>query len=158
MFGVSEAFIVPPDRGRHLDLGNFHVEVLATSAQTGGEFSLLQTQSEPPQFGPPLHLHRDAAEAFFVLEGEYLMFIENEQTHCPPGTFVYVPRATPHTFKVISSGPGKKLNLFSPAAMTQFFEELADAEATGSATPELLDEIAARSHMDVLGPVPETYL
>jgi hypothetical protein len=42
--------------------------------------------------------------------------------------------------------------------MTQFFEELADAEATGSATPELLDEIAARSHMDVLGPVPETYL
>jgi mannose-6-phosphate isomerase-like protein (cupin superfamily) len=155
---VSEAFIVPPGEGRRLDLGNFQVEVLATSAQTDGEFSLLQTQSEPPQFGPPLHLHRDAAEAFFVLEGEYLMFIGEEQTHCPPGTFVYVPRGTPHTFKVVSSGPGKKLNLFSPAAMTGFFEELAGAEATGSATPELLDEIAARSHMDVLGPVPETYL
>lgn len=155
---VSEAFIVPHGEGRHLDLGNFQVEVLATSAQTSGEFSLLQTQSEPPQFGPPLHLHRDAAEAFFVLEGEYLMFIAGEQTLCSPGTFVYVPRATPHTFKVVSPGPGKKLNLFSPAAMTQFFEELADAEATGSATPELLDEIAARSQMDVLGPVPETYL
>lgn len=155
---MTQAFVVPPGEGRHLDLGSFEVEVLATSAQTSGEFSLLQTQSEPPQFGPPLHLHRDAAEAFFVLEGEYLMFIEHEQTHCPPGTFVYVPRATPHTFKVISSVPGKKLNLFSPAAMTQFFEELADAEAEGSATPELLDEIAARSQMDVLGPVPETYL
>lgn len=89
---MSEAFIVPPGRGRHLDLGNFHAEVLATSAQTGGEFSLLQTQSEPPHFGPPLHLHRDAAEAFFVLEGDYLMFIENEQTHCPPGTFREPPR------------------------------------------------------------------
>jgi mannose-6-phosphate isomerase-like protein (cupin superfamily) len=155
---VSEAFIVPPGGGRSLDLGNFQAEVLATSAQTDGEFSLLQTQSEPPQFGPPLHLHRDAAEAFYVLEGEYLMFIEDEQTHCPPGTFVYVPRATPHTFKVVSSGPGKKLNLFSPAAMTQFFEELAGAEATESATLELLDEIATRSHMEVLGPVPETYL
>lgn len=74
---MSEAFIVPPGGGRHLDLGNFHVEVLATSAQTSGEFSLLQTQSEPPQFGPPLHRHRDAAEAFFVLEGEYLMFVED---------------------------------------------------------------------------------
>jgi hypothetical protein len=82
----------------------------------------------------------------------------DQQALCPPGTFVYVPRATPHTFKVVSAGPGKKLNLFSPAAMTEFFEELADAEATGSATPELLDEIAARCHMDVLGPVPETYL
>lgn len=155
---VSQAFIVPPGEGRRLDLGNFQVEVLATSAQTAGEFSLLQTQSEPPEFGPPLHLHRDASEAFFVLEGEYLMFIEDKQTLCPPGTFVYVPRSTPHTFRVVSAGPGKKLNLFSPAAMTEFFEELADAEATGSATPELLDQIATRSQMEVLGPVPAAYL
>lgn len=155
---MSQAFIVPPGEGRRLDLGNFQVEVLATAAQTAGEFSLLQTQSEPPEFGPPLHLHRDAAEAFFVLEGEYLMFIEDKQTLCPPGTFVYVPRSTPHTFKVVSAGSGKKLNLFSPAAMTEFFEALADAEATGSATPQLLDQIAARSQMEVLGPVPDTYL
>jgi mannose-6-phosphate isomerase-like protein (cupin superfamily) len=39
-----------------------------------------------PGFGPPLHLHRDAAEAFFVLQGEYLMFLEDRQQLCPPGT------------------------------------------------------------------------
>ena len=155
---MSEAFIVIPGGGRHLDLGNFEAVVLATSAQTSGDFTLLQTQNEPSDFGPPLHLHRDAAEAFYVLEGEYLMFLEDQQTRCPPGTFVYVPRATPHTFKVVSPGPGKKLNLFTPAAMTEFFEQLADAEASGSATPELLNEIATRSHMEVLGPVPDTYL
>ncbi len=93
-----------------------------------------------------------------MLEGEYLMFIEEQQTLCPPGTFVYVPRDTPHTFKVVSAGPGKKLNLFSPAAMIQYFEELAEAQADGSATPEVLDEIAARCHVEVLGPVPESYL
>lgn len=155
---MSEAFIVPPGEGRHLDLGNFQAVVLATSAQTSGEFSLLQTQSEPPEFGPPLHLHRDAAEAFYVLEGEYLMFLEDQQTLCPPGSFVYVPRATPHTFKVVSAGPGKKLNLFSPAAMTEFFEALAEAEASGSATPERLKEIATRCQMEILGPVPDAYL
>jgi mannose-6-phosphate isomerase-like protein (cupin superfamily) len=158
MASMGEAFIVPPGRGRHLDLGNFEAVILATSTQTSGQFTLLQTQSEPPEFGPPLHLHRDAAEAFFVLEGEYLMFINEQQTLCPPGTFVYVPRATPHTFKVVSAGPGKKLNLFSPAAMVQYFEELAEAEGTGSATPEVLEEIAARCHVEVLGPVPESYL
>ncbi len=155
---MKEAFIVPPGEGRHLDLGNFNVEVLATSAQTSGQFTLMQTQNEPTGFGPPLHLHRDAAEAFFVLEGEYLMFIEDEQTLCPPGTFVYVPQAMSHTFKVVSEEPGKKLNLFSPAAMTNFFEELAQAEAAGTATPELLEEIAAHSFMEVLGPVPDSYL
>lgn len=155
---MAAAFVLPPGEGRHLDLGNFEAIVLATSAQTSGEFTLLQTQGEPPDFGPPLHLHRDAAEAFFVLEGEYLMYVEDQQTLCPPGTFVYVPRGVPHTFKVVSDGPGKKLNLFAPAAMTEFFEKLAAAEASGSATPELLEQIATESHMEVLGPVPDTYL
>ena len=155
---MDEAFIVEPSEGRLLDLGNFEAVVLATADQTGGEFTLLQTQHEPPDFGPPLHTHQDAAEAFYVLEGEYLMYLEDRQRVCPPGTFVYVPRGTPHTFKVVSIGPGKKLNLFAPAAMLAFFEELAAAEAAGTATPELLDAIAARNNMDVLGPVPESYL
>ncbi len=158
LLSMSEAFIVEPTEGRLLDLGNFQAVVLATAAQTSGEFTLLQTQNEPPDFGPPLHIHRDSAEAFFVLEGEYLMYVEDRQQLCPPGTFVYVPRDTPHTFKVVSAGPGKKLNLFSPAAMLGFFEELGAAEAAGTATPELLDAIATRHDMLVLGPVPETYL
>jgi len=63
----------------------------------------------------------------------------------------------PHTFKVSSEGPGRKLNLFRPATMVGFFE-LAAAEAAGTATPALLDEIATRNQMDVLGPVPDSYL
>lgn len=155
---VSHPFVLLPGEARRLDLGNFEALVLATDDQTSGEFTLLQTQSEPPGFGPPMHLHRDAAEAFYVLEGEYLMFLEDRQQLCPPGTFVYVPRAVPHTFQVASSVPGKKLNLFSPGAMVGFFEALAEAEAAGLATPSELDKIATRHHMEVLGPVPETYL
>lgn len=133
---MSKAFIVQPDAGRTLDLGNFEAVVLASAAQTAGEFTLLQTQNEPPDFGPPLHIHHDAAEAFYVLSGEYLMFIEDRQEQCPPGTFVYVPRGMPHTFKVVS----------------------AEAEAKGEATPELLDAIATHNNMEVVGPVPDTYL
>ena len=50
------------------------------------------------------------------------------------------------------------MNLFSPAAMVGFFEDLASAEAAGQAAPELLDTIAARNNVDLLGPVPDTYL
>lgn len=155
---MSEPFIVRPEEGRRLDLGNFEAVVLADATATSGAFTLFQTQGEPPDFGPPMHVHRDAAEAFYVLEGTYLMFVEQRQDICPPGSFVYVPRNVPHTFKVVSQDPGKKLNLFSPAAMVGFFEELAEAEANGTATPELLSHISERHAMGIVGPVPETYL
>jgi mannose-6-phosphate isomerase-like protein (cupin superfamily) len=155
---MSHPFIVRPGEGRLLDLGNFEAVVLADNPATSGSFTVLQTQGEPPGFGPPLHLHRDAAEAFYVLEGTYLMYIEDRQELCEPGSFVYVPALVPHTFKVVSPEPGKKLNIFSPGAMVGFFEELADAETQGTATPEMLDEISERNAMGILGPVPETYL
>jgi mannose-6-phosphate isomerase-like protein (cupin superfamily) len=155
---MSEPFVVLPGEGHLFDLGNFQAEVLAFGDQTAQAFALLITQGEPPGFGPPLHRHRDSAEAFFVLEGEYRMFIGEEQTLCPRGSFVYVPRGVPHTFQVSSAEPGKKLNLFTPSAMVAFFEDLAAAEAAGTATPELLDAIAQKSQMEVLGPVPDSYL
>jgi mannose-6-phosphate isomerase-like protein (cupin superfamily) len=155
---MAEAYVVPPGGGRLLDLGNFRAEVLAGAEQTDGAFSLLKTQQEPTGFGPPLHKHHDAAEAFYVLEGEYLMYLEDRQEPCPAGSFVYVPRGVAHTFRVTSATPGTKLNLFSPSGMVGFFEELARAEAEGAATPELLDAIADRHHMEIVGPVPDSYL
>jgi hypothetical protein len=38
---MNEAFIVGPGERRLLDLGNFGALVLATAAQTSGEFTLL---------------------------------------------------------------------------------------------------------------------
>lgn len=92
---MSEPFTVQAGEGRLLDLGNFQAVVLAEAERTSGEFTLIQTQAEPPGFGPPLHLHQDSAEAFYVLEGTYLMYFEDRQEECPPGSFVYVPRNTP---------------------------------------------------------------
>ena len=80
------------------------------------------------------------------------------QDLCPPGSFVYVPPNVRHTFKVVSGEPGAKLNIFSPAAMVGFFEELAEAEANGTATPEALSHIAERHDMAIVGPVPDAYL
>jgi mannose-6-phosphate isomerase-like protein (cupin superfamily) len=151
----DERFVVGPGEGRHLDLGSF--EALATAPQTSGEFTLLQLQREPPDFGPPLQLHHHTAEAFYVLEGEYLMYIGNRKQLCPRGTFVYVPRNTPHSFKVVSAVRGKKLNLFSPAAVL-FFWGARRGGSGRNCTPEVLDVIGARNNVEVIGPVPDAYL
>ncbi len=46
-----------------------------------------------------MHIHRDAAEAFYVLEGEYLIFIDDQEARCPAGSFVYIPAGAIHGFR-----------------------------------------------------------
>lgn len=152
---AQTAFVLRPGEGRSIDLGGFRMSVRATAAQTGGAFSLLEAD-EPAGFGPPLHMHRDAAEAFYVLEGEYLFFIEDREYICRAGSLVFIPAGVPHGFRV-GKVRSRKLNIYTPAAMVGYFDELAEAIRTGGADPEALAEIARRHSMEVLGPVPEGY-
>src|SRR5512132_2843458 len=76
---AGQGFVLPPGQGRPIDLGNFAMSVKATQEQTGGHFSLLEAAAEPAEFGPPLHLHRDVSESFYVLEGEYTIFLDQRQ-------------------------------------------------------------------------------
>ena len=78
------AFVLGPGEGRSIDLGSFAMVVKATSEETGGQFSLLEA-TEPAGFGPPMHIHHDAAEAFYVLSGEYLIILEDQEALCAAG-------------------------------------------------------------------------
>jgi len=151
-----EPIILRPGEGRSIDLGNFTMSVKATGEQTGDAFSLLEAD-EPPDFGPPMHIHRDASEAFFVIEGEYLIFVRGEEFPCSAGSFVYIPAGIPHGFRV-GSQPSRKLNLYTPAAMIGYFDELSAVLAKGEADADSLSQIADRYGMEVIGPVPEGYL
>jgi mannose-6-phosphate isomerase-like protein (cupin superfamily) len=152
----AEPFLLQPGAGRSIDLGGFLMTVKAGASDTDGAFTLLEA-AEPPHFGPPMHIHRDAAEAFYVLEGEYIIFIDEEETRCPAGSFVYIPAGAVHGFRV-GDRPSKKLNLYVPQAMVGYFDELAAAIASGTADDATLGAIAEQYGMDVLGPVPEGYL
>ncbi len=108
-------FIVRPGEGRRIDLGGFNMSVKAAETDTDGAISLLEAE-EPSGFGPPLHIHRDAAEAFYVFEGEYLIFLDDREWSCPAGSFIFIPARIVHRFRVgdVSS---RKLNLYTPASM-----------------------------------------
>jgi hypothetical protein len=139
-----------------IDLGGFTMTVKATDVDTGGLFTLLEA-GEPPAFGPPLHIHHGIAEAFYVLEGEYVIFIRDDEFRCPAGSFIFIPAETPHGFRV-GDVASRKLNLYLPASMVGYFDELSEAMAKGDADPERLNAIATRHAVDVIGPVPEGYL
>jgi mannose-6-phosphate isomerase-like protein (cupin superfamily) len=152
---AGKPIVVLPGEGRAIDLGAFRMHVKATGDQTGGAFSLLEAE-EPAGFGPPLHIHHDAAEAFYVLEGEYVIFLEEREVVCPAGSFIFIPAGLPHGFRV-GATKSRKLNLYVPAAMVGYFDELSAMTAKGSLEEAALAEIAARYSMEVIGPVPEGY-
>jgi mannose-6-phosphate isomerase-like protein (cupin superfamily) len=152
----SDGFSLAPGEGRTIDLGSFGMTVKATAEDTDGVCSVLEAE-EPPGFGPPLHIHHDAAEAFYVLEGEYVMFLGDREVSCPAGSFIFIPAGVRHGFRV-GATKSRKLNFYFPAAMAGYFDEVSAAIRGGAADEALLGEIARRHSMEIVGPVPESYV
>jgi len=153
---VAGAFVLRPGEGRPIDLGGFRMSVKATREDTGGSFTLLEAD-EPANFGPPLHVHRDAAEAFYVLEGQYILFIEGREYPCAAGSFIFIPAGIEHGFRV-GKAASRKLNLYAPAAMVGYFDDVSAALKRGQVDPDELSEIALKFAMEVRGPVPDGYV
>jgi mannose-6-phosphate isomerase-like protein (cupin superfamily) len=138
-----------------IDLQTFRMCVKASHAETGGAFSLLEAV-EPPGFGPPLHTHRDAAEAFYVIAGEYIILLEGEEVACPAGSFIFIPAGVVHGFRV-GNMVSRKLNLYAPAAMVGYFDDLRVAIKSGDVDDASRSAIATKYSMDVLGPAADGY-
>ena len=149
------AYALEPGEGRSIDLGGFTMTVKADAGRTGGLLSLLEA-AEPPHFGPPMHIHHDTGEAFYVLEGEYRIFLGDDEIPCPAGSFVWIPAGVVHGFRV-GHVASRKLNVYVPAAMVGYFDEVAAAVREGSVEDERLTAIAGTYGMEVVGPVPEGY-
>lgn len=145
-----------PRQGRLIDLREFEMQVKADAATTGGVVSVLEA-TEPKGFGPPIHIHKDAAEAFYVLEGEYVMSLNGNEVRCPAGSFIFIPRGAPHGFRV-GDVPSRKLNFYFPASMVGYFDDLAAALGRTDVTDDELASIARAHSMDIVGPPSERYI
>src|SRR4051812_14498931 len=152
----SRPFVVAPGEGRIIDLKEFEMTVKASGDETAGLLSVLEAE-EPPGFGPPIHVHHDAAEAFYVLRGEYIMYLGDAEYVCPAGSFIFIPRGVPHGFKV-GDAASRKLNFYFPAAMIGYFDDLAEAVQNEDADDDALAEIARSYAMEIVGPPSERYV
>jgi mannose-6-phosphate isomerase-like protein (cupin superfamily) len=152
----QRSFVVGPGEGRFIDLSAFGMTVKADAKQTAGVVSVLEAE-EPPGFGPPIHVHDDAAEAFYVLEVEYIMYLEDREVACPAGSFIFIPVGVRHGFKV-GNVPSRKLNFYFPAAMIGYFDDLAAAVGRDDMDDERLADIARIHSMEVVGPPTERYV
>jgi hypothetical protein len=83
--------------------------------------------------------------------------MNDEELRCPAGSFIFIPAEVPHGFRV-GDVPSRKLNLYLPSSMVGYFDDLSEAIASGNADADVLDGIADRHGLEIVGPVPEGYL
>jgi quercetin dioxygenase-like cupin family protein len=101
-----------------------------------------------PGEGPPLHVHANEDEAWWVIDGTLRFRLGEQAAEAPAGTFVFVPRGIAHAFQNVGDGPARILVLFTPAGMERFF----DTFATLTAGPDAFTTAGREADMDVVGP------
>jgi quercetin dioxygenase-like cupin family protein len=116
--------------------------------QTGGSLTAFENVIAPGD-GPPLHTHAHEDEAWYVLAGTLRFRLGDTHADAPTGSFVFVPRGTPHAFTNAGSEPARILVLFTPSGMERFFDRFAELESWG---PAAVGQIGRTVGMDVSGP------
>lgn len=128
--------------------GRLRFQVRGTD--TGGRLTALVNDIAPGD-GPPLHVHEACDESWWIIEGMLRFRLGDEIAEAPAGSFVFVPRGTPHCFQNAGSVTARILVLFAPSGMEHFFDAFA-AVQKGVDVPEAFAQAAAAADMTIVGP------
>ncbi len=103
----------------------------AVSDQSDGGLTAIEGVSAPGE-GPPLHVHREQDEFIYTLDGTFRVRLGDELIEAPPGSFVFIPRNTPHTWQNVGDGHARLVAVLVPASVE--FEEF--FQRYGELSPE----------------------
>ena len=139
------------DTEYRINIGKYH---------SGGVIGVFESAVQA-HGGPPLHVHHNEDEAFYVLEGEITVYVGDEKIEAEPGTWVYGPREVPHGFRIGGTSPARFLLLYTPAGFEQYFVEVGEPARELTLPPaeppnmERLMSVAPKYDIDILGPLPD---
>ena len=153
--------LVPPKKGFTVKAGEtrfgermpFRVvnanDLKVSAKDTNGALSVFEYVGKE-KAGPPLHVHLDQDEIFYVVDGEYQFQVGDEKLTAKAGDTVFGPRMVPHTWIQVSDA-GKLVYSVQPAGtMEEFFSEL--NRLKGPPTEAEVQQIHVKHGMKVLGP------
>ena len=107
-----------------LEGDTFYTKV--STKDTDGDLYIYES-TRVKEGGPPLHYHPDIDEWWYILQGEFMIKVEDETYRAKTGDSVFCPRQVPHAFAKVGEGEGKLIMLFQPAGkMEDFFNGLSE--------------------------------
>jgi len=144
---------VPPGGGPNYDWTRDHTYVKVSAADTGGAFALMEDNLKR-EFALGLHLHRQHAETFYILEGNVDFHIDGDWMTAGPATTVHIPPGIPHAVVLPPGQTGKMLMIFQPAGFDQYLAELAKMTEQDFADAKRMQELDLKYDIINLGGVP----
>lgn len=126
-------------------------KTLLTPGQSNGNLGIFESVCLP-NTGPARHVHHDADETFFILQGEMNFWLEGELMTRGAGDCVFIPRGSQHTFIVVGSDPARMLVMMTPGGFEGFFAEVAARNLKAPENMPEIAEIGARYHLEFVGP------
>jgi mannose-6-phosphate isomerase-like protein (cupin superfamily) len=117
-----------------LRFGDVTILVRVSGESSGGALSLFE--EVPPLVDTPRHMHANEDELFYVLDGEHVIEVGDDEHRAGPGDAVFAPRGVPHAQRRVVPGEGRLLILTVPGGFDGFFRELAAADAAGALGPD----------------------
>ena len=127
---AKEGYLLGKDEGEaHWLLGMLEI-VKISGADTNGEFGLLEITVRAGE-GSPWHVHPEEDEWFYVLEGEFTVYVGDRRLSLPAGSFAFGPKGVPHTFIAETDG-AKALIGFQPFHFEGFLRESASGDRAGT--------------------------
>lgn len=139
------------------------VDVKLRRRDTGGVYALTEHWGDAGDM-PPLHVHRNDDEVFYVLAGEIEFHVEGAAPMiASAGATLLAPRGMAHTYRVVSAEGARWLVITSPGDFQPFVEEISVPAAQASVPPhpdgpppaevvEHINTVAARHGIEILGP------
>jgi quercetin dioxygenase-like cupin family protein len=135
--------------------------VLAPGERTGERLAVVEHEARRGH-APPWHRQPGDDETFYVLDGEITFWAGDREvplTRATPGALVFVPRGTPHSFRV-ESPTARWLTISTAAGHERFYRAGGDAAGARTLPPEAAPDIprveaAGRQYgVELLGPPP----
>ena len=93
--------------------------------EKGTPYSLTQWDVKPGAQGPPIHVHHETDEGFYVMAGRFGFVLDGVTTYAKPGAHVMVPKGHSHSFWNAGTQPARCLCIISPPGYERCFRELA---------------------------------
>lgn len=132
--------IVAPGEGRTLPGIVFKV----AADQAAGSFSIVEHPYQPGVLIPP-HVHADANQVTYVIEGEVGIRIGDDVFDAPAGSYVIKPSGVPHTHWNATEHPARVMEITTPGGFETFFDELGTLFADGGPPdPAALHQLGER--------------
>ena len=145
--------VLPPGEGHVIPLGEAGTATLkAVGDQTGGRLSAYQFAMPPATAAPPLHLHRNWDEAFYVLEGAVTVLIDGQMHTARAGAVRLRPaRRAAHLLEP-GAGPCHATDGLHPVRHRRYFKEATTALAAGGDDSRATAITLMEKHLMVVPP------